>query len=584
MNWCLSHKREVITATIYLRMCFGKLSVLLLLIFSFASPEKLCRRHSPINVIENEYFSNCCPSMEQDEGYTVNWYREKEGKWMAIQEDSRTDLNGTYLRFWPAVLNDTGNYNCCISNRTQVISCYKWFLKVLQRNKNSCFNADHVVTGISGIVGRSYMFKCDKLHMYGNIVNIMWYKNCTRIVNQTEEEWHINQLKAEDAGKYTCVASFFHGQKIYNSTHTISLTVKGAEESTRPMLIGPHYQVYKTEIGKEEILNCTVFLGYSNISRESNFVLYWVHDNELIDPCQDTKENISPCLMKEDVFREKGGKHVSKRLWIKSVKEEDINSSYTCVFSFNGQKPAYHVSILQKETNPDLPVHTFTTGILMAILFSFAAVFSVILCAAFKVDLVLLYRDITGKDETLGDGKIYDAFVSYLKESMPVCDERKFALETLPKTLEEYFGYKLCIFERDILSGGAVIDDVQSFIDRSRRLIIVLSKNYISDKVMFELEVGLHKALVERKIKVILIEYTPIKNFEFLPESLELLSSSQVLKWKEEKSLPLNSRFWKKLRCMMPAKPCFRNKPAVPRLGHLECQQSKHSTLCSGFP
>lgn len=72
---------------------------------------------------------------------------------------------------------------------------------------------------------------------------------------------------------------------------------------------------------------------------------------------------------------------------------------------------------------------------------------------------------------------------------------------------------------------------------------------------MFELEVGLHKALVERKIKVILIEYMPKNYFDFLPKSLDLLSSSQVVKWKEEKSLPLNSKFWKKLCYAMPAKP-----------------------------
>lgn len=72
---------------------------------------------------------------------------------------------------------------------------------------------------------------------------------------------------------------------------------------------------------------------------------------------------------------------------------------------------------------------------------------------------------------------------------------------------------------------------------------------------MFELEVGLHKALVERKIKVILIEYMPKNYFDFLPKSLELLSSSQMVKWKEEKSLPLNSKFWKKLCYAMPAKP-----------------------------
>lgn len=53
------------------------------------------------------------------------------------------------------------------------------------------------------------------------------------------------------------------------------------------------------------------------------------------------------------------------------------------------------------------------------------------------------------------DGKEYDAFVSYLKDcASPIEEEREFALKILPMVLEESFGYKLCIFERDVFPGG----------------------------------------------------------------------------------------------------------------------------------
>lgn len=53
------------------------------------------------------------------------------------------------------------------------------------------------------------------------------------------------------------------------------------------------------------------------------------------------------------------------------------------------------------------------------------------------------------------DGKEYDAFVSYLKDCIsPTEEEREFALKILPMILEENFGYKLCIFERDVSPGG----------------------------------------------------------------------------------------------------------------------------------
>lgn len=150
--------------------------------------------------------------------------------------------------------------------------------------------------------------------------------------------------------------------------------------------------------------------------------------------------------------------------------------------------------------------------------------------------------------------------MSYLKECQPENgEEHNFAVEILPRVLEKHFGYKLCIFERDVVPGRAVVDEVHSLIEKSRRLIIVLSKSYMSNEVRYELESGLHEALVERKIKIILIEFTPVSDFTFLPESLELLKSHRILKWKADKSLSFNSRFWKDLLYLMPAKvvqPC----------------------------
>uniref|UniRef100_A0A8C3SZE2 Interleukin 18 receptor 1 n=2 Tax=Chelydra serpentina TaxID=8475 RepID=A0A8C3SZE2_CHESE len=474
----------------------------------------LCPLRRSIDVLEGEYFFLCFPGSIRDirsKTYTVTWFKESEGKVNLIQETHRLVLNGRFLEFWPAELSDLGNYIYRLSNGTYNVTSQKWSLNVLKRSKDSCFNTNHLSRQVED-AGRGYTLKCNAVPHNKN-VTITWYKNCNIYNSANEEELHFPSLTMEDSGNYTCVVSISHAGKAFNTTSTIELMVKD---------------------GKEVILNCTVFVGYSDAAKPL-YLLHWI-DKNLNSCSESTKEEQSICEKEYD-FNSGNKKYASKLLWIKTVKEEDLKCNYTCLLKTTN-KAQLKIFKLKKGNPPDLPRHVFTTGIIVAIFFSLVPVLLVILSVIFRVDIVLFYRDITGKDDTIGDGKEYDAFVSYLKDSISTnVEERKFALEILPRTLEDHFGYKLCIFERDVSPGGAAVDDVHTFIDKSRRLIIILSQNYISDRVMYELETGLHKALVERKIKIIVIEYRLISDYNFLPKSLELLPSRRVVKWKEDKNM-----------------------------------------------
>lgn len=48
----------------------------------------------------------------------------------------------------------------------------------------------------------------------------------------------------------------------------------------------------------------------------------------------------------------------------------------------------------------DLPVHVFTTGMVLALLFPFVAVAVVFVFVMFRVDFVLFYRNICRRDDT----------------------------------------------------------------------------------------------------------------------------------------------------------------------------------------
>ncbi|XP_036916711.1 interleukin-18 receptor 1 isoform X3 [Sturnira hondurensis] len=194
--------------------------------------------------------------------------------------------------------------------------------------------------------------------------------------------------------------------------------------------------------------------------------------------------------------------HASKILRIENIDEINLNFLYNCTVASEDDIDTKSFILLKKAELVDIPGHVFTRGIIIAVLILGVAVCLMIVAVIYRVDLALFYRHFMGRDETL----------------------------------------------------TAVVDEIHSLIEQSRRLIIVLSKSYMSNEVRYELESGLHEALVERKIKIILIEFTPIGDFTFLPQSLKLLKSHRVLKWKADKSLSYKSRFWKNLLYLMPAK------------------------------
>ncbi|XP_077199684.1 interleukin-18 receptor 1 [Paroedura picta] len=430
---------------IYLKMHFGSLPIFLLLCPVIISSGETCFIRSSINILEEEHFSHCCPTGKQDEEYNVTWYREKDGKRTLIRQGGRIVLKGTLLQFWPALLNDTGKYVCTLSNGSDSVN-HSWDLNVLPKIKGSCFTADHISSDPHAIAGRGYRFSCSAENYSGKVVKKTWYKNC---LFKEEGELYIGTLTPKDSGNYTCVVSYLHAGKIYSATNTIEVLVKKEDPCTKPKIIGPEYEEVEIEIGKEKVVNCTAFLGCSNNSQE----IYWKHNDDLLDKCQDIMDSVTPCEMEDLVYNEEAQFFALKQLWIKSFREEDVNASYDCVLlAGNAEIKTF---TLKKVKASDLSPRTFATGMIVAILCSLSAVAVMGLCVVFRVDLALLYRDLAAKDDTLGDGKIYDAFVSYLKDCTPICgEERAFALDVLPSILEEHYGYKLCIFERDISPGG----------------------------------------------------------------------------------------------------------------------------------
>ncbi|XP_069902947.1 interleukin-18 receptor 1 [Globicephala melas] len=512
----------------------------LLVLMFIRTSEETCTSRLHITAVEGEpfYLKYCSSSSEhENKTTTIKWYKNESHGPLELSSSSspRIILLDYVLEFWPVHLNDSGSYSIRMGNDT-----HDWKLNVIRRPKHSCFTEKQVMSK-SVEVKKSLQIACEHSY-YQKLVNrTLLYKNCEKIENN-QNPFLKKNAEFKDQGYYTCMFFLLRNGKLFNVTKTFNITIVGDNSNIIPALLGPKLTHVKVELGKDVQLNCSALLNEKD-------VIYWnIWKKNGKDPNVHEEEGTR--------IRTSEGKWLaSKILRIETVNENNLNFSYNCTAASEGGIDTKSFILLKKEDPVDIPGHIFTRGMIVAALISVVIVCLVTVCAIYRVDLVLFYRHFLGRDETLTDGKTYDAFVSYLKECRPENgEEHTFAVEILPRVLEKHFGYKLCIFERDVVPGRAVVDEVHSLIEKSRRLIIVLSKSYMSNEVRYELESGLHEALVERKIKIILIEFTPVGDFTFLPQSLKLLKSHRVLKWQADKSLSYNSRFWKNLLYLMPAK------------------------------
>ncbi|XP_075707230.1 interleukin-18 receptor 1 [Rhinoderma darwinii] len=402
-----------------------------------------------------------------------------------------------------------------------------------------------------------------------------WYKDCKQYVKNASEI-SFSSVQQSDSALYTYIITYMYNgenhcvcgkkwlivkaQKIGNPlTNEIAIrkrqqqSPKGHVVNMKPKILGVgNVTITEVEIGQNLNITCKASVVAKRFSN-----IYWIRTNksniEDLDDILDTCTSNMTKTCKTEI--ETTNSILSTELHLINISGDDIMYPYKCILNSAKGSDCRLFVLKLKERSKDISERVFTTTIIGFITCSVSIVFLIGLCIWFRIEIVLLYRSITGVDETIGDGKEYDAYLSFESFSTSESDERHFAFQTLAPILENCFGFKLCIFERDVIPGGALVDDIHSFLEKSRRLIIVLSRDYISCKAMYELESGLHKAMVERQIKVILIEFTPLSEQSFLPESLQLLKMRRRVKWKGDKSYTLNSQFWKKIQYLMPAKP-----------------------------
>lgn len=145
-------------------------------------------------------------------------------------------------------------------------------------------------------------------------------------------------------------------------------------------------------------------------------------------------------------------------------------------------------------------------------------------------------------EEKLDMDREYDAFISFAHQ------DEKFVVDDLVPQLETGEpSFSLCLHYRDWLAGEWITDQIQRSVASSRRVIVVMSQNFV-DSEWGRLEfIAAHKqALADHTNRLIVILYGPMPDVSHMEKELQLyLTMNTYLHWGDP-------YFWQRLRYAMP--------------------------------
>ncbi|XP_054831109.1 interleukin-18 receptor accessory protein [Eublepharis macularius] len=481
----------------------------------------------------------------------VQWsWHSSDGKTrkMLSSKNGNPTYCGNVLWFKPIKVQDSGTYIC--TNRGK-IPCISIFVDVQTKEMANCtknFRSD-----LRLIVENGESVACPGKSCFSHFHSstVKWYKNGKRVKLQMNrwglklqhDKIVLQPAYDRDSGIYACDYMLMDNNTWWNMRTIVRVNVTTKDSVNPPIVLDPpNERNIEVELGQPLELKCQIKFGFQS---NASSLVQWYREI-----CQ--KEE----LVRENRFspNELGGETFLETFWLEKVTEKDLCTVFKCLAKNSAGKS---VGVFRlKRRNKTVRLLTLCCAITILLGLFFGSVFAY----QHWIEIVLLYRNYLAKDETIGDNKEFDAFVSYAKpdflEADQMClNEEQFALEVLPHILENKYGYKLCLTERDILPGGAYTDDIVHAIKRSRRTVVILSPSYVNGPAMFEFEAAVKTALEDTTIKIILVQFKSCRDTKALPHKVKkALRILPRITWEMSTSPTANKHFWKKLRYLMPVK------------------------------
>uniref|UniRef100_A0A8D0CXW7 Uncharacterized protein n=1 Tax=Sander lucioperca TaxID=283035 RepID=A0A8D0CXW7_SANLU len=492
----------------------------------------------------------------------VTWTREWSHN---LSLPTGVEVRDGLLWFLPVQMSHSGSYTCEKRGKTGLLRV----TFEVSVSSEECPNPSET-TFLTREVSGSLPCKQAEIFTLKKTGKIRWMKDCHPVERSGQPisvdesgQMRLPAASERDAGKYTCFVDIIVNGKNYTATFSKFVFLK----SFSP----PSDQ--NTRMCTRVELQCLAYIG---VSENKETEMYWYVGNNDTDDYEGLKVSWK-------YIHERGRVYGQSTLSISKVLRQFLNVPISCYVS-NSVGHKVGVVLLQEADHSAL--HTSVALCLTASLavLALAAAF-----LFFKVDLVLAYRKLLRhfSKQQAPDGKLYDAYVSYLRSDTWCSSETaSLALQVLPEVLEKQHGYSLYIRGRDDCPGEAVHDAIAVIVRQCRRLIIILSSEIKSssdgktdeeplrnnqNQLCYEQKVGLYDALTQNDPRVILVEIDGPVDYSCMPESLRYIKRKQgALKWKKPSlgthkhtKLCSNRNFWKNLRYHMPSAPAGRLQTIV---------------------
>ncbi|KAM6934573.1 interleukin-1 receptor type 1-like [Xenentodon cancila] len=392
--------------------------------------------------------------------------------------------------------------------------------------------------------------------------NFTWFKDERLLPGEHKEYLRVKKASKDHEGIYICVCTWTHKDRVYNSSGSRRLNVLEKVRHHAVKILSPFYKEQFADEGYSIQLNCSVYCG-TNVKHECDAKWHIIgKESSQMKEYRQVEKTVMKKPSKDTIS--------TAILTIDKVSAQDFQHQFVCVGLGFYTTNNFTLTLKPRETVFPLIVG----GVCVVLICVLAAV----LIKSFAIDLALVFRPFIPLGRHDKGEKAYDAYVIYQTQNLDKATEDKllwFVAKSLPSVLEDKCGYRLFIQGRDDMPGEDRLEQVESCMKQSRRLIVILTsgsgsgpesidKHAASPSTSviggFDWQIGLHHALVQREMSVILIQLGDPgpQGYTHLPPGLQhLIRRSAPIRCPNNTRVNVswNSRFWKRVRYLMPVTP-----------------------------